>query len=385
MRFKMKRIIAILCIMTFLLTACGSGSGEESKPTSTPSSGKKYQEQEFSYLPEENSLYEGDKLDVTELHTNLQGEPALYQYVMETDENDETYAAIYEYTLNKEGNWQTKEYVRKPLTKIVMKQLETMEDVDIPFMTRGDDGNLYALLKVTEPSEQVTPMGMEEKLPCQYFVLSIDESNNTLQQVKLDTKAEIDETEVDFADEYDVTKFHVYEDGTIFLVFNGTSAMWFDAASGTQTNLCESVADSAFWKNVGYGEYQIVYYSTAKKKFGVLDSDTMTLSSELGEDIPEEDRKYEWYFDTDTTNWQMYAFNQSGLYRFSDFGKKASATRLSAAGNFDSLANANTNIYDILVGTNEELYLLVRRAPQDTESYEQSWEFGILTYAATKK
>lgn len=376
----MKRMIALFCMMALVLTGCGGGTSGDSEATSTPSAGKAYREETYVSLPDENLLYEDDTLNVTDLQTNLQGEPALYQYVTDTDENDESFAAIYEYTLNADGNWQTKECVRKALTKTVMDIVEKeMKDVDIPFITRGDDGNLYALLKVTEPGIQNPMAKKEERLPCQYFALVIDESGNALQKVKLQTKVDVEGTEVDYATEYDVTQFHVTEDGTYFLVFSGSGAMWFDSASGTQTNVCESIADSAFGKKVGFGESEVVYYSTAKKKFGVLDSDTLTLSSEFGDDIPEEYRKYEWYFDTDTTNWQMYAFNLSGLYRFSDFGKKTSATRLSANGSFDSLADAN--IYDILVGANQELYLLVRKSPEG-ETGEQSWEFGVLKYTA---
>ena len=376
----MKRMIAVFCMMTLILTGCGGSASGDSEPTSTPSSGKTYQEEAYVSLPDENSLYEDDTLKVTELQTNLQGEPALYQYVTDTDENDENYAAIYEYTLNADGNWQTKECVRKALTKTIMDIVEKeMKDVDVPFITRGDDGNLYALLKVTEPGELENPMAKkEQRFPCQYSVLVIDESGNTLHKVELQTKVDVDGTEIDYATEYDVIQFHVTEDGTYFLVFNGTSAMWFDSASGIQTNFCESIADSAFGKKVGYGESEVVYYSTSKKKFGVLDSEGLTLSAEFGEDIPEENRKYEWYFDTDTTNWQMYAFNLSGLYRLSDLGKKTSATRLSATGNFDSLADAN--IYDILVGTNQELYLLVRKSPEGEDAGEQLWDFGVLKY-----
>lgn len=378
----MKRMVAVLCSIALIMTGCGESSGGNGEPTSTPATGKKYQEQEYVSLPDENMVYDDEGLYVTDLQTNLQGEPALYQYVTDTDENDESFASIFEYTLNSDGNWQTKEYVHKALTKTVQKIVEDeMKDVDIPFITRGDDGNLYALLQARVPAEYENPMAKkEERFPCQYSVLVIDESGNTFQKVNLQTKVDVDGTEVDYAKEYDVTQFHVTEDGTYFLVFNGTNAMWFDSTTGTQTNVCESIADSAFGKKVGYGESEIVYYSMAKKKFGVLDSQTLTLSSECGDDIPEESRKYEWYFDTDTTNWQMYAFNLSGLYRFGDFGKKASATRLSATGSFDSLADAN--IYDILVGTNQELYLLVRKSPEGESTDEQSWEYGILKYEA---
>lgn len=380
MEDTMKRILAIICMTTFLLTACGADAGDSGEPTAVPSTGKTYREESFSALPNDNAMYEDDTLNVTKLQTNMQGEPALYQVVKDTDENDEDYAAVCEYTLNSEGNWQTKELVRKDLTKLMKKifQEKSVDQLDIPYVSRGDDGNLYALLKIVEAGEQPIPMGSDEKLPTRYSVLVIDESRNSIQEVKLQTEAEVDGAEVDFATEYDVSEFHVMEDGTYFVVFNGSSAMWFDSVSGVQTNFCESISDSAFGKQVGYGESEIVYFSTAKKKFGVLDDQSLTLTSEFGDDISEEDRNHEWYYSTDTTNWQMYAFNQSGLYRFGDFGQKTPATRLSAQGNFDSLAGAN--IFDILVGPNEELYLLVRQASEESSDPESAWDYGVLQY-----
>lgn len=372
----MKRIVAILCLFVLVLTGCGSNAGEGSEPTSTPSTAKQYTEESFVLLPDE-SLYEEDVLSA-KLQTNQQGEPALYQMVTSYDEDDEPYAAITEYTLNGEGNWQTKEYFRKALTKRLKdEQLE----VSFPYITRGDDGNLYTLMMVGEGSTNDLPWGDDtEKDPVTYSVLILDENSNSFQEVKLQTTAELDGTEVDYASEFSVTEFHVTEDGTFFLVFDVSRAMWFDSSSGTRTNLCESIADSAFGKNVGYGESEIVYYSMSAKKFRVLDAESLTLSSEFGEEIPEENRTYEWYFDTDAENWQMYAFNQSGLYRLSDFGKNASTTALSANGSFDSLEDAA--IYDILVGDNEELYLLLRCRGEESTDYDESWEYGVAKYTA---
>ena len=110
-----------------------------------------------------------------------------------------------------------------------------MDSVDLPYVSRGDDGNLYALMQV--------------KL--------YDENANAVQKTKLQTKVEENGSETDYAKEYDVTEFHVTEDGTPMLVFNSSSAMWFDSVSGTRTNLCESVSDGAFSKRVGYGENEI--------------------------------------------------------------------------------------------------------------------------------
>lgn len=367
-------------MMAIFLAGCGGSEGDGSEPTAAPATGKTYKEESFSSLPNEHELYDEEMLHVTDLQTNMQGEPALYQLILETDENDEDYAAICEYTLNAEGNWQVKERVRKALTKLVKKVLQekSVDELDIPYITRGDDGNLYALLKITEVGGDPATMGRDEKLPTSYSVLSIDENQNTIQKVDLQTRAEADGVETDYATEYDVSGFHVTEDGTYFLVFSGASAMWFDSVSGVQTNFCESIADSAFGKQVGYGENDLVYFSMSKKKFGILDGQSLMLTSEFGDDVPENDRNFDWYFDTDTTNWQMYAFNQSGLYRLGDLGKNTTVTKLSATGNFDSLSDAN--IYDIKVGTNEELYLLLRQAAEDGTDSETSWDFGVVKY-----
>lgn len=376
----MKRIIAMTCIMVLVLTGCGGSNDSNREATATPAQGKQYVAADTALLPDE-SMYEGDLLLTTELQTNWQGEPALYQLRAEVDDDGEEYAALVEYSLNSEGNWQTKEFCKKELLKQFRE--ETEHNMDFPFVQRGDDGNLYVLVKRSDDDELAFggPMGQaaEEKPYCSYSVLAIDEGNDTFHEVTLQTKTTTEEgEEIDYAREYDVTAFHVMEDGTVFLVFSGASAMWFDGETGIQTNFCPTIADSAFGKKVAFGESQMLYYSTASKLFGILDSDTLTVSLHFGEEISEEDRKYEWYFDTDTTTWQTYAFNQSGLYRISDFGKKASAIMLSSTGNFDHLADAN--IYDILVGANEELYVLVRRPAEDSTDYGETWEFAVIRY-----
>lgn len=257
-----------------------------------------------------------------------------------------------------------------------------MDSVDLPYISRGDDGNLYALMQVKLYDENANPFEKQSGAS-EYYLLAIDENSNAVQKTKLQTKVEENGSETDYAKEYDVTEFHVTEDGTPMLVFNSSSAMWFDSVSGTRTNLCESVSDGAFSKRVGYGENEIVYYSMSKKKFGVLDSQTLSRTSEFGDDISEDNKKYEWYFDSDTTNWQMYAFNLSGLYRFSDFGQKTSATSLSADGNFDSLAD--DVIYDVLVGANQELYLLVRRTNESQIESETTYDSGVIKYVPANK
>lgn len=123
----------------------------------------------------------------------------------------------------------------------------------------------------------------------------------------------------------------------------------------------------------------MVYYSLGKKKFIILDSDTLSETEEFGTEISEENRNYEWYFDVDTSQWQMYAFNQSGLYGISDFGKKASALRLSSQGDFDDLADAD--IYDVMVGNQQQVYVLIRYPQEGTDTSEENWEYAVAKYS----
>lgn len=371
----MKRIIFSICLLALIFTGCNASEGENDKNAKKQEQTKAYVGDSIVVLPDEN-LYEEDILHVTDLQMNLQGEPALYQLESATNEDGDEYMAIVEHTLNRDGNWQKKEYCEKQILKLLQDEVE--HNVDFLHVQRGDDGNLYVLVKRSdEPLGFSGAMGnFEERTFCEYSVLGIDESNNSFVEVKLDTKIMDEEgKEVNYALEHEVTAFHVMEDGTTFLVFDGSAAMWFDGVTGTQTNFCPTIADSAFGKRVAYGEAQILYFSTGSNLFGILDNETLTVSNNFGEEIPENDRKFEWYFDTDTTTWQTYAFNQSGLYRISDFGKKASATLISNKGNFDKLADAT--IYDVLVGANEELYVLVR-CPSDGD--DGGFDFGVLRY-----
>lgn len=373
----MKRVIAALCLIALVLAGCGGEKQKEEGVIVKQDQRKQYVSTETAVLPDE-SMYEGELLLTTELQTNLQGEPAIYQLRAEVNDDGEEYTALVEYSLNSEGNWRTKEYCKKPLMKQIRDESE--HNIDFPFVQRGDDGNLYVLVKRYDDEQNPWgAKGTDEKPYCAYSVLVIDEENDTVHEVKLQTKTTTDEgEEIDYAREYEVNVFHIMEDGTFFLVFSGASAMWFDGATGTQTNFCPTIADSAFGKKVAFGESQILYYSTSNKLFGILDSDSLEVGSYFGEEISEESRKFEWYFDTDSTTWQTYAFNQSGLYRVSDFGKKASAIMLSSEANFDDLADAT--IYDILVGTNEELYILLRRPAQESTDYGEAWEFAVVEY-----
>ncbi len=122
----MKRLLAMLCVGAMLVTGCGSGGSKTSEPTEKPSQGNKYVEQDFYSVPDE--LLDEDEIQVTDLQTNAEGEPTLYQYAVGSDDEDDTGCSIYEYTLNSAGDWQTKQYGRKALTKLVKKIMEGFVD-----------------------------------------------------------------------------------------------------------------------------------------------------------------------------------------------------------------------------------------------------------------
>lgn len=56
---------------------------------------------------------------------------------------------------------------------------------------------------------------------------------------------------------------------------------------------------------------------------------------------------------------------------------------LSADGNFDSLAD--DVIYDVLVGANQELYLLVRRTNESQIESETTYDSGVIKYVPANK
>lgn len=367
----MKRWWMLLTVMILAFTGCGD-EGSDIDATPASDTGNAYVTEEIALLPDEE-LVEEDTLLTTDLQTNQQGEPALYNISGGTGDDGEYFVALDEYSLNSDGVWQTRKFCEKSLLDYYDdKRGRTREFERI---VRGDDGNLYILMKTGE-----LEMGYEKgKGDREYSVLLIDEENDGIKEIKLQTSVTNEAgEEVDYAKEYDVMDFHVREDGTIFLVFSCASAMWFDGESGIQMNFCDTIADSAFSKNVAYGESEILYYSTSNKMFRVLDAETLTVSGEFMKGVSEEDRDYEWFFDVDTSEWQMYAFNKSGLYQMSDLGRKASALRISRLGNFDNLADAD--IYDVMVGAKQQVYVLLRVPAENDDSYESSWDYGVMTY-----
>lgn len=369
-----KRYLAGLFLCTVLiLTGCGnqkSGGGA----TPTPDNSVKYEREELLPLPMEE-LAEGETLQQTELQMNQQGEPALYQIRTDTDDLGEEYTSLIEYSLNSENVWQTKEFLKKNLGKWYQNYSDYI--VEATNIVRGDDGNLYLLMKIYE--EEMGYGKSDQKASARYSVLKVDETSDTFVETQLQTTVTNEQgEETDYAKEHEIIQFHVKEDGTLFCVFSCASAMWFDATSGMQINFCDSIADNAFGKRVGYGESEVVYYSVGKKRFTVLDSDTLSQTAEFGAEISEENRNYEWYFDVDTSQWQMYAFNQSGLYGISDFGRKASALRLSSQGDFDDLADAD--IYDVMVGNQQQVYVLLRYSQAGTENSEENGEYAVAKY-----
>lgn len=358
-----KRIGVIVLLFVLLLTSCGREDAQTVKKSVETDRKISYREQEFCPLPYDG-FYDGDMLHVTNLERNQEGLPAMYCLEMGWDAVTSVYAQITEYSLSAKGNWTQKVIGKKSLTKKLKKNSEAV--FDMPFITRGDDGNLYALLQT----------GNEDKKT--YSVLQMEEDADTLYEVKL---------QKDYADEDsmalwqdDIAQFHVMEDGEIYLIFTGGSVMSFDPDSGAPLFVSVSVPDSALCGQVGFLEHAFVYYSSSAGLFGMLDRETMTVSGTFGNEIAENRRGREWHFDTNTDNWNTYAFNTLGLYALDEKGKKMTTVCLSEDHAFSSLEEAV--IYDVLVDAKETVYLLVRQKAESGDDRTEAWNYGVVKWEA---
>lgn len=377
--------MAISCAVVMLfLSACGQTEKPEETVSSKQNSTVKYTETDYFAVPDEE-FYNGENLEVSTIERNMDGRPAMYMLERGMDDTDQPYAQILEYSLNTKGEWDMNVLCQNSLTKRIKKE-EQM--ISMPHIVRGDDGNLYALLQIglTEEDEKwydgrggESGEGAGEEKEVQYSVLLIEEGKDSFRETRLQFDSEKQE---EGYQKGAVTKFHVYEDGTPLLVFDNTSVFRFDIDNGMQTSANSTVPDRALERNVAYGKNEIIYYSSTAKLFGILDIDTMAVTGNFGEEVKESNRGREWYYDTRTEDSQIYAFNTSGLYRISEEGKKFVASLLSLENSFDALADKT--LYDVLVDEKENVYLLVRREAEDSESYEKVWEYGLELYTPSE-
>lgn len=379
---RMRRSICIMLLTGMMgIALCGCGEEEGNAAVSTQPKTVKYEETDFAVLPDESITTPEGMLTVNTLQRDREDRVAMYVPEMGM-EDGEYYQQVTEYALDQDGNWERKNICEKSLTKRVIKKGGSWLN-SIPYVIRGDDGELYALLQMEwpmiageEPSEED-----EESTPSvRYSVLQLDEEQDQFYEVSLrleDRSLSAVDTSPDM-----LKKFHVMEDGTLFFVFGNRSAVQFDADSGAPVAVCENVPDNAFTQNVCYGDKQFVFYSLSNKLLNILDLDTMTITKTFGEDVPENDRKKEWCFDTHTSDWNMFGFNLSGLYSIRPVGKNVSIQKLSRDGSFDKLGDAT--IYDIQVDEEKNVYILLRKRPDDSYDYQNAWEFGVYKYSAAK-
>lgn len=373
--FKYKRVAALLCLTAILLCACGQ---EEKKDTQLQQTEKTlvYEETDYFTLPDEDIVSPEGMLEISMLQRDREGRLAMYIPGNGMDEGD-FFGQITEYALTSDGQWEQKKICEKSITKRVNKILKTNWTYTIPYVVRGDDGELYALLQQDWPEYEEHAEG-DETLSTRYSVLQLDEESDQFYEVSL----RLDDTSLEGIDTSSkmLTKFHVLEDGTLFFVFGNRTAIQFDADNGSPLAVCETIPDDAFAKNVCYGDKGVIYYSPSKKLLGLLDLETMTVSQMFGEELDESSRKREWYYDTHTEDWSMYGFNMSGLYAIRQSGNKASIQRVSREGAFQSLEEAT--LYDVQVDGNKNVYVLTRRRPEESYEYQNMWEFGIIKFAA---
>lgn len=379
---KMRKSICIMLLTGMMgIVLCGCGEEEGNAAVSTQPETVKYEETDFAVLPDESITTPEGMLTVNTLQRDREDRVAMYVPEMGMDDG-EYYQQVTEYALDQDGNWERKNICEKSLTKRVIKKGGSWIN-SIPYVIRGDDGELYALLQMESPviaGEEPTEEDEESTPSVRYSVLQLDEEQDQFYEVSLRLE-DRSLSEVDTSPDM-LKKFHVMEDGTLFFVFGNRSAVQFDADSGAPVAVCENVPDNAFTQNICYGDKQFVFYSLSNKLLNILDLDTMTITKTFGEDVPENDRKKEWCFDTHTNDWNMFGFNLSGLYSIRPVGKNVSIQKLSRDGSFDKLGDAT--IYDIQVDEEKNVYILLRKRPDDSYDYQNAWEFGVYKYSAAK-
>lgn len=368
----MKKWFVGILLSVLLLNACGQEKAEVTEEIRVNDTKVQYVQSDYLNLPNEN-FYRNDELRISSIERNPEGKPAVYLLETGLDSEEELYAMIYEYSLNEKGEWIEKIIGQESLSKRYQKVGDS--SFKMPYILRGDDGNLYALLQVgTALSDD------ERDLTYEYFVLQINEDADEFYEVPLQLSA-ADGSAKDYTQDR-ISTFHILEDGTPLLVFNGGTLIRFDMDSGDQISVSSSVPDNALMKNVGFGENQLFYYSSSEKLLGKLDLDTMEVLGHFGDNIEEDYRAKNWFFDINMDNWKMYAFNTSGIYRIVESGKKAAISSLSIDGAFTALENDIT-IFDVLVDEKENVYLLVREEDKEESfGFHKSYHFGIYKYSS---
>ncbi len=372
----MKRLVALCSIMVLVLTGCGGGS-EEATDTIKKVETKQYTETNVYNIPNEK-MADYDTLISKTIERNSAGKVAMYCLEKGYDEDGLPFARVLEYTLNPEQDWEEeKEICKESLTTLI--QENTSQSFDMPFIIRGDDGCLYALLEraAVRPDIEVDGWGVDDDdMMYEYSMIQLDEEDDVFYETKFNVNALLGENEKYFTDK--VNKFHVLEDGTPNVVFSSGKVVHFDVDTGEPTDVFTGIPDRAFSQNIGFNNSGFVYYSIEKKLFGMMDFQTMEVLQHFGDEISEENRTYQWYFDTQVDTWNMYALNQSGLYRLEDSGKKITATCVSMPKSFDSLGECI--VYDVFVDENEVVYVLA--GEEVGEPYEpQYWNFYIAQYS----
>ena len=367
---KQKKIVAMFLAVTLIFSGCGEQKTEENKATPLPTGAAKYREVDFYRITEEELVEYNGEPKTRFLQRDMTGRPALYVLEAGRDDTEKKYGQILEYALTGKGEWEMKVICSKSLTKRIKN--EENAGISMKYIVRGDDANLYGLLQFREQTDN----GSERY---RFSVFKFNEEKDSLEETRLQFTGEDGRTS-EYTTSNTISNFRVLEDGTPVLMMDNSRQLHFDVESGTIRTQNNDVPIEMFEKNIGFGESEIIYYSSDKKIFEKRNLETMSAEGDFGEEIPEEKRGRDWYYDTHTEDWQMYVFNTYGLYRLGEVGKKTVLTPISGEGSFENMEG--TVIYDMLVDSKEDVYLLVSRdAGQEEDSYETQGKFDVIRYS----
>lgn len=384
----MKRLVSIMLICVFVLSACGKQEPEKEddkelqvKETVTP-----YQYNELS-LPDplkidnmEGSDYIGDNFNG--FVADIQGKPGVY-YSNFSFEAEEYVSAISRWSLDENGNWSVEELCENSLSEFLNQKYEQLEwqRCKLNNFRRGDNGSLYAVftyyLKDTKEVEGEDVDMILQK----YSILEIDEENDSIFEIPLEIGPAAQEavrydweTAVEWLGDY-----HIFEDGSVFILSSDSGGGYGYLVDGETGQVTDEIGNVVTGKRrFAFGESEIVFYSNEKKQFQVLSFPELEEQNTFGSKLDDSVLGKEWYFYMDPDTWQMYLCNEGGVYRATSYQSSDEVEWLTERTDMSEVEQTDSGILDFFVGADEDFYICMM---ETTEEFGQVYKgYRILHY-----
>lgn len=383
------RLIGILLICVFALSACGKQEAEtnDGKELQVKETMPSYQYKELS-LPDplimdnaDGSDYIGN--DFSGFVADTQDKPAIY-YSNFSFEAEEYVSTISRWSLNEDGNWDVEELCENSLSEFLNQKYEQLEwqRCKLHDFRRGDNGSLYAVftyyLKETKEIEGEDTNMIRQK----YSILEIDEENDSIFEIPLEIGPAASnaigynwETPVEWLSDY-----HIFEDGSVFILSSDSGGGYGYLVDGETGQITDEVGNVVTGKRrFAFGESEIVFYSNEKKQFQVLDFPELGEQNTFGSKLDDSVLGKEWYFYMTPDTWQMYLCNKGGVYRAVSYQNSDEVEWMTERTDMSEVEQSDSEILDFFVGPDEDFYICMM---ETTEEFGQVYKgYRIVHYA----